>query len=126
MEELIHIPISKFSDNLHHEIYFSSHKKKKSAIHSCPTLSDPVDTSLPGFSVRGILLSKILQWTVIPFSKDLSDPGIEPRSPTLHTDSYHLSHEGSLKEKWLFIIFLCFKLLRIDFQLCNFKLHIIL
>ena len=29
----------------------------------------------------------ILEWVAIPFSKDLPDPGIEPRSPTLQVDS---------------------------------------
>jgi len=32
-----------------------------------PTLWDPVDYSLPGFSVSGILQARILEWVVIPF-----------------------------------------------------------
>ena len=36
---------------------------------SCPTLFDPVDCSLPGFSVHGILQARILEWVTISFSK---------------------------------------------------------
>ena len=31
----------------------------------CPTLGDPVDCSLPGFSVHGILQARILEWELI-------------------------------------------------------------
>ena len=34
----------------------------------CPTLCDPMDCSLPGFSVRGILQASILEWGAIFFS----------------------------------------------------------
>ena len=54
---------------------------------SCPTLCDPMDCSLPGSSVHGILQARILEWVVIPFSRDLSYRGIEPRSPALQADS---------------------------------------
>ena len=33
---------------------------------SCPTLCDPMDCSLPGFSVHGILQARILQWVAFP------------------------------------------------------------
>ena len=36
--------------------------------HSCPTLCDPIDVSLPGSSVLGILQARILEWVVISFS----------------------------------------------------------
>ena len=49
--------------------------------HSCPTLCDPMDCSLPGFSVHVILQGRIV--TCIAFSGDLPDAGIEPRSPVL-------------------------------------------
>ena len=32
------------------------------AIQSCPTLCDPMDCNLPGSSVHGILLARILEW----------------------------------------------------------------
>ena len=50
---------------------------------SCPTLCDPMDCSLPGSSVHGILQATILQWVAV----DLPDPGIEPGSPALQANS---------------------------------------
>ena len=32
-----------------------------------------------------------------PSPGDLPDPGIEPGSPALQADTYHLSHQGSLE-----------------------------
>ena len=46
----------------------------------CLTLCDPMDCSLPGSSVYGILQARIPQWVAIPTSGDLPDPGIEPES----------------------------------------------
>ena len=54
---------------------------------SCPTLCDPMDCSLPGSSAHGILQARIPEWVAISFSRDLSDPGIKPRSPALQADS---------------------------------------
>ena len=31
----------------------------------CPTLSDPTDCSLPGFSVHGIFQARVLEWGAI-------------------------------------------------------------
>jgi len=39
--------------------------------------------SLPGSSVYGISLTRILEWVTFSFSRDLPHPGIEPRSPAL-------------------------------------------
>ena len=39
---------------------------------SCPTLCDPVDRNLLGFSVHGILQARILEWTAISFSRGSS------------------------------------------------------
>ena len=38
------------------------------SLQSCPTLCDPVDCSLPGFSVHGILQARTLEWVAISFS----------------------------------------------------------
>ena len=42
------------------------------------TICDPMDCSLQGSSVHGILQARILQWVAIPFSRDLPDLEIEP------------------------------------------------
>ena len=44
------------------------------SFQSCLTLCDPIDCSLPGSSVQGILQARILGWVVIPFSKGSSWP----------------------------------------------------
>ena len=46
-----------------------------------------MDCSPPGSCVHGILQARILEWLAILFSGDLHDPGIEPGSPALQTDS---------------------------------------
>ena len=45
-----------------------------------------MDCSPPSSSVHGILQARILEWVAISFSRDLPDPGIEPRSSTLQVD----------------------------------------
>ena len=39
---------------------------------SCPTLSDPMDCSLPGSSIHGIFQARVLEWGAIAFSDLLS------------------------------------------------------
>ena len=41
---------------------------------SCPTLWDPVDCNLWGFSVHGILQARILEWIAISFPRGSSQP----------------------------------------------------
>ena len=40
------------------------------------TLCDPMDCSLPGSSVHGILQTRILEWVGIPFSRRTSQPRV--------------------------------------------------
>ena len=49
---------------------------------TCVRLSDPMDSSPPGSSVRGILQAKILEWAAMPSSRGSSWPGIKPTFPT--------------------------------------------
>ena len=51
-----------------------------SEAQSCLTLGDPMDCSLPGCSIHGILQARKMEWVAIPSPGDLSDPGIEPAS----------------------------------------------
>ena len=41
---------------------------------SCPTLCDPMDCSLPGFSVHGVFQARILEWAAISFSSRSCQP----------------------------------------------------
>ena len=38
------------------------------SLQSCLTLCDPIDSSLPGSSVPGILQARTLEWVAISFS----------------------------------------------------------
>src|SRR5574341_70866 len=43
-------------------------KRESKVAQSCPTLSDPMDCSLPGSSVHGIFQARVLEWGAIAFS----------------------------------------------------------
>ena len=40
-------------------------KSEREVVQSCPTLSDPMDYSLPGSSVHGIFQARVLEWGAI-------------------------------------------------------------
>ena len=44
-------------------------KSEREVAESCPTLSDPMDCSLPGSSIHGIFQAGVLEWCAIAFSK---------------------------------------------------------
>ena len=56
----------------------------------CSTICDPKD-----YTVYGILQARILELVAFPFSRDLPNPGIGPRSPTLKADSLPAEPQGS-------------------------------
>ena len=43
-------------------------KSESEVAQSFPTLSDPMDCSLPGSSVHGIFQARVLEWGAIAFS----------------------------------------------------------
>ena len=43
-------------------------ENESEAAQSCPTLSDPMDCSLPGFSIHGIFQARELEWGAIVLS----------------------------------------------------------
>ena len=45
-------------------------KSESEVALSCPTLSNPMDCSLPGSSVHGIFQARLLEWGAIAFSSD--------------------------------------------------------
>ena len=72
---------------------------------SCPTVWDPMDCSLPGSSIHGILQARILEWVatafsrgqrIIPFSGDFPHPGVKPGFPMWQTDSLPSEPPGKL------------------------------
>ena len=44
-------------------------KSESEVTQACPTLSDPMDCSLPGSSIHGIFQARILEWVAISFSR---------------------------------------------------------
>ena len=40
-------------------------KSESEVAQSCPTLSDPMDCSLPGSSVHGVFQARVLEWGAI-------------------------------------------------------------
>ena len=66
-----------------------THKVK--VAQSCLTLCDPM-----AYTVHEVLQARILEWH---FSSpgDLSNPGIEPRSPSLQADSLPAEPQGKSK-----------------------------
>ena len=43
-------------------------KSESEVAQSCPTLSDPMDCSLPSSSIHGIFQARVLEWGAIAFS----------------------------------------------------------
>ena len=43
-------------------------KSESEVTQSCPTLSDPMDCSLPSSSIHGIFQARVLGWDAIAFS----------------------------------------------------------
>ena len=71
-------------------------KSESEVTQSCPTLSDPMDCSLPGSSIHGIFQARVLEWGAIALSVSgfssvtqlcptLSDPmDCSPPGPSIH------------------------------------------
>ena len=64
-------------------------------VQLCPTLCHPMDCSLLGSSIPGILQARILEWVAIPFSRGIF-PSQGLNLDLLHCRQiYYLSHQGS-------------------------------
>ena len=64
-------------------------KSESEVAQSCPTLSDPMDCSLPGSSVHGIFQARVPEWGAIAFSAVLTK-GFYPKKslyPTLSPEN---------------------------------------
>ena len=58
-------------------------KSESEVIQSCPTLTDPMDYSLPGSPVHGILQVRVLEWVAIAFSQIKLDSLLKSSDITL-------------------------------------------
>ena len=55
----------------HFLLQFMKVRIESEIAQSCPTLSDPMDYSLPGSSFHGIFQARVLEWGAIAFSNIL-------------------------------------------------------
>ena len=87
-------------------------KSESEVAQSCPTLSDPMDCSLPGSSIHGIFQAKVLEWGAIAFSDSLDQDKMTSLfytlvTPMLNPLIYSLQNKAvkvaleKLKNKWL-------------------------
>ena len=60
-------------------------KSESEVAQSCPTLSNPMDCSLPGSSIHGIFQARVLEWVAIAFSNPATYLVINLHSPLAHT-----------------------------------------
>ena len=63
-------------------------KSESEVAQSCPTLSDPMDCSLPGSFVHGICQARVLEWGAIAFSNVI--PRCSQISPPVSFNCGHL------------------------------------
>ena len=64
----------RLSQAMESEIQAKLRKEGRKVAQPCPTLFDPMDCSLPGFSVHGIFQARVLEWVAISFSRGSSRP----------------------------------------------------
>ena len=60
-------------------------KSESKVSQSCPTLSDPMDCSLPGSFAHGIFQARVLEWGALAFS-----------SPSFLRNLYSVFHSGCI------------------------------
>ena len=70
--------------------------------HLChvPTLCDTMDCIPPGSSVHEILQARVLEWVVMPSSREYSHLGIEPTSLMSHVP---LAPPGKCSERYIYV-----------------------
>ena len=73
--------------------------KESEVTQSCLTLCDPMDCSLPGFSIHGIFQARVLEWVAISFSKGSSWPRDWTESPALQADALPSKSPGHISKQ---------------------------
>ena len=56
----------------------------------CPTLCNPMDCSLPGFSFHGIFQARVLEWVAISYSRISSQPRDRTQASLTITNSWSI------------------------------------
>ena len=60
-------------------------KSESEGVQPCPTLCDPMDCSLPGSSIHGIFVARVLEWVAIAFSRRHTKPTQNPYQECLQS-----------------------------------------
>ena len=89
----------------HFLLQFRKVKSESEVTQSCPTLSDPMDCSLPGSSIHGIFQARVLEWGAIAFSdKSLYTAIFLAQNSCCETALHYLNtakrHLEQSKEHW--------------------------
>ena len=75
---------------------FHREESESEVAQSCLTLCDPMDCSLPGYSVHGIFKTRVLERVAFSFSRGSSQPRDWSQvSGIVGRHFYRLSHQGS-------------------------------
>ena len=69
----------------------------------CPTLSDPMNCSLPSSSVHGILQARILQWVAILFSRGSSWSRDQTQVSSTASRFFTIWATGEALTTWTFV-----------------------
>ena len=92
-------------------MYFYAHMAVKVEVlvaQLYPALCDPMECSMPGSSVYGIVQARILQRFPCPSAGNLPDLGMEPESPALQVDSLPSEPPGKPDMALTDLIIWCF------------------
>ena len=83
-------------ERLHWGSSFELSRSENEVTQLCQTLFDPMDCSLPGFSIHEIFQARVLEWVAISFSRGSSQPKDWTHvSHIVGRHFYRLSHQGS-------------------------------
>ena len=73
-------------------------KSESEVAQSCPTPSDPMDCSLPGSSIHGILQARALEWGAIALSVSLSLDNIKTTNLVVNNFSKLFDHIQTMSQ----------------------------
>ena len=93
-------------------------KSESEVAHSCPTLSDAMDCSLPSSSVHGILQARVLEWVAIAFSKCWFNTWIYCKMITI----IGLANTCIMSHNYSFFFFFLVRIYKI-YSLSNFQVY---
>ena len=68
-------------------------KSESEVAQLCPTPSDPMDCSLPGFSIHGIFQARVLEWGAIAFEFCTKYAKLKFKILELSQDVGHQTHQ---------------------------------